>query len=731
MKRKMIGLLLSVAIALGVLSSLTLPTSAATHKIVMTAEEFIDCLKIAINRPNVYNNEYPYNLGYYDGSEISWDCWNLGKSIIWTKGSIVNNYTVGSYAKVDTSCGLGDWTGLTIIKLAPNCGSDFSSLVPGEWLYMDGHTGYYIGDGQVIECTKGWGVNGITYSQIDSSGNRSRNGVPNGKWIYHGMVPWIDYSASEGAADYFSNCSELYPSYGKATVKNACNPHPLPCSNIVAQKYGASSPAMTDKALSPGQSIEINGIIMNTEGHYWYKTTLSDGTSAYVFSDECMEMELLDPYFSGDILPEKISGATYLGGEIISRGARIDSVQAIVYHNNDNWDQAIASDVVYVNATDRFTLCKSQVDYSLPFQNLTEGYYFINIHAGITNYHLSADKTLVAKKAEYLIAAETFTYGNPGTCSHSYSESVTPPTCTNQGYTTYTCTKCGDSYTGNTVNALGHDYKTFVTEPTCTEQGYTAYACSRGDDLYYSNYVAAKGHSYGKWYTDSTQANTERRDCQRCGHYETSATSAHEHSYISSVTAPTCMEQGYTTYTCTTCGNRYVGNYVDAKGHQYGEWYEYEAVTCIGAGVNRSDCINCHSSCIYTKVQPLGHDFRSSITAPTCTEQGYTTYTCATCGDGYVDHRVAATGHQYGAWYVVKAATSTQEGIEQRDCKNCDTEEIQKLPIVNSPNHATQPSTSADPSTPAETDSSKQIIIICVFAAVALVIGIAIGKKRK
>ena len=41
-----------------------------------------------------------------------------------------------------------------------------------------------------------------------------------------------------------------------------------------------------------------------------------------------------------------------------------------------------------------------------------------------------------------------------------------------------------------------------------------------------------------------------------------------EHTYESTVTAPTCTEQGYTTYTCT-CGDSYVDSYTDALGHSY------------------------------------------------------------------------------------------------------------------------------------------------------------------
>ena len=40
---------------------------------------------------------------------------------------------------------------------------------------------------------------------------------------------------------------------------------------------------------------------------------------------------------------------------------------------------------------------------------------------------------------------------------HSYTAVVTEPTCTEDGYTTYTC-DCGDSYTDNGVPALGHSW---------------------------------------------------------------------------------------------------------------------------------------------------------------------------------------------------------------------------------------------------------------------------------
>ena len=79
---------------------------------------------------------------------------------------------------------------------------------------------------------------------------------------------------------------------------------------------------------------------------------------------------------------------------------------------------------------------------------------------------------------------------------HSYNEVVTDPTCTTDGYTTYTCETCGDSYVDDTVSAHGHSYAGVVTEPTCTTDGYTTYTCETCGDSYVGDTVTASGHSF-------------------------------------------------------------------------------------------------------------------------------------------------------------------------------------------------------------------------------------------
>ena len=46
----------------------------------------------------------------------------------------------------------------------------------------------------------------------------------------------------------------------------------------------------------------------------------------------------------------------------------------------------------------------------------------------------------------------------PATCTHSYTSVTVKPNCISGGFTTYTCSLCGDTYTGNKTNATGHNY---------------------------------------------------------------------------------------------------------------------------------------------------------------------------------------------------------------------------------------------------------------------------------
>lgn len=115
--------------------------------------------------------------------------------------------------------------------------------------------------------------------------------------------------------------------------------------------------------------------------------------------------------------------------------------------------------------------------------------------------------------------------------------------------------------------------------------------------------------------------------------------------------------------------------------HVYGEWETATAATCTESGLEKRVCAACNAE----ETQPIaaaGHSYTFEITAPTCTEQGYATYMCTACPDTYKSDYTDATGHNYGAWIVTKAATFINFGEETRVCAICteaETRELEKL----------------------------------------------------
>ncbi len=319
--------------------------------------------------------------------------------------------------------------------------------------------------------------------------------------------------------------------------------------------------------------------------------------------------------------------------------------------------------------------------------------------------------------------SETRVINKPG---HDYDSVVTVPTCTEQGYSTHTCSRCDDSYVDTYVNAtghtfgtwtqvkaptctadgsekrtcacghsetraiskLGHDYDSVVTAPTCTEQGYTTHTCSRCDDSYVDTYVSATGHSFGAWMEvkapTCTEKGQERRECANCDHYEVRNVAAKGHTVvIDKAVTPTCTATGLTEGShCSVCKEVLVAQeVVAATGHSFGDWMTTIQPTEETEGAAERTCKICnHKESKTVPVLSHTHKYTAVVTAPTCTEKGYTTYSCR-CGDYYVDSYVNATGHSFGAWTQVKAPTCTADGSEKRTCHcgHSETRAISKL----------------------------------------------------
>ena len=87
--------------------------------------------------------------------------------------------------------------------------------------------------------------------------------------------------------------------------------------------------------------------------------------------------------------------------------------------------------------------------------------------------------------------------------------------------------------------------------------------------------------------------------------------------------------------------------YVVCPSHSYGAWVTTKAPTCTESGIETRTCAKCGVS-ENRAIPATGHHYDAVATAPTCTERGYTTHTCV-CGLSYTDSYTDAVGHNYKA----------------------------------------------------------------------------------
>lgn len=302
-----------------------------------------------------------------------------------------------------------------------------------------------------------------------------------------------------------------------------------------------------------------------------------------------------------------------------------------------------------------------------------------------------------------------------GSCGEDHNWTLldsVAPTCLTLGYDRYLCVDCGAIEKRDYEAALGHAFQSVVIrDATCETPGKVLEICERCGTVQES--TTPKGeHEFSVTTVPATCTSPgyTLRECAVCGErHITDITAALPHNYVDKTTPATCEGGGKTIHICEGCGSSFVTDYTDPLGHSWDEGTEVTGSTCTGEGLIEYRCVRCGyhrlegdaaaghvpgeaatcttpqlcTKCGAVIVNALGHDYQKEVTEPTCTEMGYTTYTCSRCGDTYKGDYTDAAGHKPGDWIIDQEPTTDSEGSKHKECEVCgetlETEEIEKI----------------------------------------------------
>ena len=320
-----------------------------------------------------------------------------------------------------------------------------------------------------------------------------------------------------------------------------------------------------------------------------------------------------------------------------SQGFTTHTCSTCGYSYVDNYTAALGHDYAYIVTatpttdaagmlTGTCSRCSGSTVITLPVLNTTD-YNCVIVKPATCMNTGKADYTW--KITTY--GTYTFTVILPFS-DHEYNDVVTAPTCTSRGYTTHTCIYCGESYRDSFTSALGHNYNyAITTAPTAVATGVLTGTCSRcsvtdpvtlpklntTDYTYILTSPATCTADGAESYTwKNTEYGTIRFDfvLPMLGH-----------DYVAAVTEPGCTEGGYTTHTCSRCGDSYVDGETGALGHSFGSWAQSSTPTCTEPGYITRSCSRCGET-ESIEIAPLGHlpgeAVQENYVEPTPTQEG-------------------------------------------------------------------------------------------------------------
>ena len=228
---------------------------------------------------------------------------------------------------------------------------------------------------------------------------------------------------------------------------------------------------------------------------------------------------------------------------------------------------------------------------------------------------------------------------------HDYVERVDKAaTCTEAGHAYRSCSRCSDMQEV-TLPALGHTWDNGVVTqaPTCAAEGVMTFTCLRCGATRTEAIAKTADHIPvsvpGKAATCTEAGLTDGSKCSVCGAVLTAQQSipAKGHSPVAVPgRAATCTEAGLTDGSkCSVCGAVLTAQQsIPALGHAWDGGAVTVAPTCVDKGYRTNTCTRCGATEL-TGIPPTGeHTWdEGAITAePTGLTPGVKTFTCTVCG---------------------------------------------------------------------------------------------------
>lgn len=179
-------------------------------------------------------------------------------------------------------------------------------------------------------------------------------------------------------------------------------------------------------------------------------------------------------------------------------------------------------------------------------------------------------------------------------------------------------------------------------EATCQKEGSKHIYCLICGETVSTEVIGTIEHTGG------TADCKDKSVCSVCGEsYGKVDADNHKKTVVDKAVASTCKNTGFTEGShCESCGKIIVEQTVTDKLAHTEKIISAVEATCTSTGLTEGKkCSVCGEILVkQAETDKLPHNYDSAVTAPTCTAQGFTTYTCE-CGDSYIGDYISETGH--------------------------------------------------------------------------------------